>query len=65
MSNKPSSLDKEQAERLSRRSEVLGQTDLSGLLLGEMEVVAGSPRHSRTAARIRIEGDEGTSSTAS
>lgn len=123
MSRKPSSLDKEQAERLTERSETLGQTAtaldvlrcfdgcslgnaermtfsaneivaatgrprgiverqitrlielgyleasgdgyrLSGGLLGE-EVIAKSLRHSHTAMRIRIAGDNGTSSTAS
>jgi DNA-binding IclR family transcriptional regulator len=38
---------------------------LSGQLLSETEVAASSPRHSRTAARIRIEGDKGASSTTS
>jgi hypothetical protein len=125
MSNKPSSFDKEQAERPSERGGVLGRTAgaldvlccfdgsfgagrirspcsaseiakamgrprgpverqisqlvglgylestpdsryrLSGRLLGETTVSAGSPRHSWTAARIRIEGDKGASSTPS
>lgn len=123
MSRKPSSLDKEQAERLTERGGTLGQTAtaldvlccldgcslgnaerttlsakeivaatgrqrgivegqimrlirmgylegvsggyrLSRCLLGE-EVIAGSLRHSCTAMRVRTEGDDGTSSTAS
>jgi DNA-binding IclR family transcriptional regulator len=42
-----------------------GRYRLSERLLGETEVVANSLRHSSTTAHIRIEGDKGTSSTAS